>query len=476
MRFKHPSGQLARWLMELGQYAFQIEHRSGTKHLNADGMSRIPVESACDCYVAGEDVESLPCRGCEYCRRVHSQWARFEDEVDDVVPITVRHRTPMSERKDDLDLTDLWTEMHEGKVQGHSHRHGGMQSGALAQACVQPDGGRVVRAIQTESVTTGDARTDGGQISNYMEPTVSVSREMLGKQLAAYWRGTVENVATPSPCDVAAVLHWRVMMRLLAELPEEARAQVRQAPLLGDAEGEMLRSMAIDGHCHLELMRRRFSLNRTLESLLGTLAVNHASPVMSGLEAVVTNAVFREEWDTTMPDFIRDIRVLKTWGVHPKAVRDVNWQWIERKMASPECIAVGECGLDETARDMTLQEEVFNRQVRIAQRLDKPLILHLRGLNARTTSALYGRALALVTPVLKKRHKIYLHSFSAGLAEFQLWYRFFSNLLVGCSWLTTSDFSRMDLLRVLPTTVIALETDSPHLSSRVGVVNSPYRV
>ena len=169
MRFKHPSGQLARWLMELGQYAFQIEHRSGTKHLNADGMFRIQVESACDCYVAGEDVESLPCRGCEYCRRFHSQWARFEDEVDDVVPITVRHRTPMSERKDDLDLTHLWTEMHEGKVQGHSHRHGGMQSGALAQACVQPDGGRVVRAIQTESVTTGDARTDGGQISNYME-------------------------------------------------------------------------------------------------------------------------------------------------------------------------------------------------------------------------------------------------------------------------------------------------------------------
>ena len=169
MRFKHPSGQLARWLIELGQYAFQIEHRSGTKHLNADGMSRIPVESACDCYVAGKDVESLPCRGCEYCRQVNFQWARFEDEVDDVVPITVRHRTPMSERKYDLDLTHLWTEMHKGKVQGHSHRHRGMQSGALAQACVQPDGGRVVRAIQTESVTTGDARTDGGQISNYME-------------------------------------------------------------------------------------------------------------------------------------------------------------------------------------------------------------------------------------------------------------------------------------------------------------------
>ena len=94
-----------------------------------DGMSRIPVESACDYYIAGQDVESFPCGGCEYCRRVHSQWIRFEEEVDDVVPITVWHRTPVSGQQDDLDLTNLWSDK---------------QSGALAQACVQPDSERLV--------------------------------------------------------------------------------------------------------------------------------------------------------------------------------------------------------------------------------------------------------------------------------------------------------------------------------------------
>ena len=89
MTFMHPCGQLARWLTELAQYAFHIEHRSGTKHCNADGMSGILEKDTCDCYVAGQKVERLPCGECDYCQRVHTQWARFEDEVDDVVPITV---------------------------------------------------------------------------------------------------------------------------------------------------------------------------------------------------------------------------------------------------------------------------------------------------------------------------------------------------------------------------------------------------
>ena len=179
MRFKHPSGQLARWLTELAQYAFQIEHRSGSKHLNADGMSRIPVESACDYYIAGQDVESLPCGGCEYCRRVHSQWIRFEEEVDDVVPITVRHRTPVSGQQDDLDLTHLWSDKKDEAVPRDTHSPGCMQSGALAQACVQPDSERLVRVIQTE--TMGDPEVDRGQISNYMEQYSF--KELRDKQL-----------------------------------------------------------------------------------------------------------------------------------------------------------------------------------------------------------------------------------------------------------------------------------------------------
>ena len=40
--FKEPEGQMARWLQVLGTYDFDIEHRAGKRHCNADAMSRGP--------------------------------------------------------------------------------------------------------------------------------------------------------------------------------------------------------------------------------------------------------------------------------------------------------------------------------------------------------------------------------------------------------------------------------------------------
>lgn len=51
MNFKNIEGQLARWLEVLGTYDFEIEHRAGAKHINADSMSR------------------RPCQDCSYCER-----------------------------------------------------------------------------------------------------------------------------------------------------------------------------------------------------------------------------------------------------------------------------------------------------------------------------------------------------------------------------------------------------------------------
>ena len=90
-RFKLIEGQLARWLEELSQYNMVIVHRPGKKHTNADGLSRIPdEEETCNCYHAGSTLDTLPCGGCRYCKRAHEQWSRFEDDVDDVVPLAVR--------------------------------------------------------------------------------------------------------------------------------------------------------------------------------------------------------------------------------------------------------------------------------------------------------------------------------------------------------------------------------------------------
>ncbi|KAK7505163.1 hypothetical protein BaRGS_00003733 [Batillaria attramentaria] len=93
MRFKDINGQLARWLEELAQYDMKIVHRKGKDHINADVLSRLPDSlEACDCYTAGQELQSLPCGGCRYCTRAHAQWARFEEDVEDVLPLAVRVR------------------------------------------------------------------------------------------------------------------------------------------------------------------------------------------------------------------------------------------------------------------------------------------------------------------------------------------------------------------------------------------------
>ena len=91
MRFRNAEGMLARWLEELSQYDMVIQHRPGKKHGNADGLSQIPDDTEfCNCYKAGVSPSSLPCGGCAFCTKVHSQWSHFESDVDDKIPLSIR--------------------------------------------------------------------------------------------------------------------------------------------------------------------------------------------------------------------------------------------------------------------------------------------------------------------------------------------------------------------------------------------------
>ena len=93
MRFKNPGGQICRWLQEISNFDFSIQRFQGEKHSNADDLSQIRERQPCDCYMAGQEVSTLPCGGCEHCVKVHRLWHHFEEDVDDVVPLSLKHLT-----------------------------------------------------------------------------------------------------------------------------------------------------------------------------------------------------------------------------------------------------------------------------------------------------------------------------------------------------------------------------------------------
>ncbi|GBM96181.1 Retrovirus-related Pol polyprotein from transposon 297 [Araneus ventricosus] len=47
LNFKEPEGEIARWIQRLQEYDFEIQHRKGTSHGNADALSRRPCKESC---------------------------------------------------------------------------------------------------------------------------------------------------------------------------------------------------------------------------------------------------------------------------------------------------------------------------------------------------------------------------------------------------------------------------------------------
>jgi len=61
LRLKDPRGQVARWMEELQEFNYQLEHRKGASHGNADALSRRPCDIACrHCSKAEGQTPSTP--------------------------------------------------------------------------------------------------------------------------------------------------------------------------------------------------------------------------------------------------------------------------------------------------------------------------------------------------------------------------------------------------------------------------------
>ena len=123
----------------------------------------------------------------------------------------------------------------------------------------------------------------------------------------------------------------------------------------------------------------------------------HKHPLMEhpSLEGFITNFCSPKLWlqhlvspSPLIHSLLSRPSVHYTIGCHPHYTREMlsnhNYMKMEKliREAGSSCVAVGECGLDTSGKNsvrMSDQLVVFKKQVKLAIRLKKPLVLHIRG-------------------------------------------------------------------------------------------------
>jgi TatD DNase family protein len=82
---------------------------------------------------------------------------------------------------------------------------------------------------------------------------------------------------------------------------------------------------------------------------------------------------YPQEFDASIPNY--------SIGIHPWYINEerleLDFQIIESKLQEPNCLALGECGLDKRIEmPLELQQIVFERQLLLAQKYNKPVVIH----------------------------------------------------------------------------------------------------
>jgi TatD DNase family protein len=82
---------------------------------------------------------------------------------------------------------------------------------------------------------------------------------------------------------------------------------------------------------------------------------------------------YPQEFDNTIPYYSIGIH---PWYINEKLL-EVNLQMISSNLLEFNCMAIGECGLDKRIEiPFELQVTVFEKQLLLAQKLNKPVIIH----------------------------------------------------------------------------------------------------
>ncbi len=143
---------------------------------------------------------------------------------------------------------------------------------------------------------------------------------------------------------------------------------------------------------------------------------------------------------------------------------DLVFSDLERLASHQKVVAIGECGLDyfhSKLEEIPMQREVFEKHIQLAQKIGKPLMLHVRnGKNIGATS-LIGNAYQDALIMLKKYPDVRanFHFFAGSIGDLRdIVARGYLVSFTGVISFTT-DYN--ELIRAVPISQIMSETDCP---------------
>jgi len=210
--------------------------------------------------------------------------------------------------------------------------------------------------------------------------------------------------------------------------------------------------MIIDTHCHLDNIKYKDDLNEILE---------RSEKV--GVQKFIIPAADPRDLAKAIELSEKNENIYFAIGIHPYNIDDWNddiFQFSNHK----KCIGIGECGLDyfrlpenieEKETVINLQKDIFRRQIRIAKKLKKPLIIHIRDSSQDAKKILIEEDAREVGGVL--------HCFNADETLLELANHNFYFGIGGV--LTFKNAKRLvNILPKIPKDKLVVETDSPYLT------------
>ncbi|WP_430459438.1 TatD family hydrolase [Thalassolituus sp. LLYu03] len=204
-----------------------------------------------------------------------------------------------------------------------------------------------------------------------------------------------------------------------------------------------------DSHCHFDFEAFAPDREQVWECASG-----------AGVAGLLIPGVTARQ-NARLPDFCAGRPWWFGLGLHPYFLSEhqpTDLEWLDQTLASSAAVAVGEIGLDRVlATDHDLLEAQwfwFREQVALAQRHNKPLILHIRGM--------HDEAVAYLRRVHFSGGGL-VHAFSGSEQQGWRWRELGFALGVGGAMTHARATRLRTTLRRLPLDCLLLETDSPDM-------------